>query len=135
MGCDIHGTVEVLTGSYGDLAWKAIANISNLSLRNYELFGYLFGVNGPCQTGCARRGFPPQVSHTTRRVCGSMHDPCLCHSLTYITWQELQPHMETVHAIVQANEEYNKEWILLLDLIACLASRADNLRLIVWFDN
>lgn len=134
MGCDIHGTVEVLTGSYGDLAWKAIANIGNLSLRNYELFGYLFGVSGPCKTGCAHRGFPPQVSHTTQRVCGKARD-IGCHSLTYITWQELQPHLGTVHAIVQANEEYNKEWMLLLDLIACLASRADNLRLIVWFDN
>jgi hypothetical protein len=134
MGCDIHGTVEVLTGSYGELEWKVISDIGDLSLRNYEMFGYLFGVRGPCQTGCARRGFPLHVTWNTRRVCSKIHDTDF-HSLTYITWDELQPHMETVRSIIQTDEEYNKEWILLLDLVECLASRVSDLRLIVWFDN
>jgi hypothetical protein len=147
MGTDIHGTIEVLTEHYDMVEWKVMATIGDFSLRSYGLFSYLFGVRGSCQTNCANRGFPPRASWSTRDAYKRGSNDNTWHSLTYITWNELKPHMEKVRSIIQANAEWNEEWTLIFDLIEWLANRINTsmlaggehdtsrVRLVVWFDN
>jgi hypothetical protein len=141
MGTDIHGTIEMQLTHYGRTEWRVIASLDDLMLRSYGVFSYLFGVRGPCETGCAERGFPPDVAWSTRNIHKACSDNTTCHSATYITWSELKSHIEKVRAIVAEHAEWNEEWVLVLDLVEWLAGRepvqsdGERLRLVVWFDN
>ncbi|MFF3728553.1 hypothetical protein ACFYYM_40105 [Streptomyces erythrochromogenes] len=156
MGTDIHGFIEVrnrcLEISEPDdeerfFRWHpAIALDHVYDGRSYAAFGYLFGVRGRSfEPLAAQRGFPQDASRATTRAFGWETD---AHSPSWISWAELEgtdwdSTESTVGSPVSATPLTRRQFVNDADLgdvwavMALLAKRhgAENVRLVVWFEN
>lgn len=139
MGCDIHGYVEV--NKYErSISWYGVVDIGNITTRDYDIFGCLFGVRYAARFEpiAANRGLPNRVSWDVRNIDPEEHPDY--HSLSYITakeiqainWQAEQPANLAAQAIAMT-----KDWQVLFKLIDVLVAEygIDNVRMVVWFDN
>ena len=156
MGMDIHGFIEV-RNSYIDssepdddvplLRWHPAIGLDHVyDGRSYAAFGCLFGVRGRSfEPLAANRGFPRDASRAATRAFEREREDS--HSPSWITWAELEatdwdctesiggpPGSEifTRRQVVR-DEEWGDVW----SVMAVLGKRhgAENVRLVVWFDN
>ncbi len=95
MGCDIHGWVEIKpmeTLNY----WRSVLNVGALVVRNYDIFGSLFGVRNHVgfEPIAADRGLPEKVSELCQKesdrwgVDGHSHTWISAIELWGIDWNE-----------------------------------------------
>lgn len=157
MGTDIHGFIEVrnrcIDSSEPDddeppLRWHpAIALDHVYDGRSYAAFGSLFGVRGrSLDPLAAQRGFPRDASRAATRAFEWESEDA--HSASWISWAELAetdwdsaeavggpsaPEAPLTRRQVVRDEDWGDVW----SVMAMLARRhgADNVRLVVWFDN
>ncbi|MFJ2399283.1 hypothetical protein ACIOTI_42035 [Streptomyces sp. NPDC087843] len=157
MGTDIHGFIEV-RNSYMDSSepddddelftrWHpAIALDHVYKARSYAAFGCLFGVRGGSfEPLAAQRGFPLDASRAATRAFEWEREDS--HSPSWISWAELEEDWNSTESIagpsapeprltrreVMRDEDWSDVW----SVMAVLAKRhgAENVRLVVWFDN
>lgn len=98
MGTDIHGWVEVKSPL--SEAWSGVINLGTLlGDRNYDLYRWLFGVRmwsysgaTPVKPLAPQRGLPPDVSQEAKTDYEAAKGafPKEFHSVTWITWAEMQ---------------------------------------------
>ncbi|MEV7508458.1 hypothetical protein AB0O57_10980 [Streptomyces sp. NPDC091201] len=156
MGTDIHGYIEV-RNRFVDLSepdddepilrWHpAIALDHVYDGRSYAAFGCLFGVRGRAfEPLAARRGMPQDASRATTR---SFTEDSDAHSPSWIGWAELEgadwnstesakdlPVSEVLRT--RRDVVHDEDWGDVWGVMALLAARhgAENVRLVVWFDN
>ena len=91
MGCDIHGHVEIRM--YPDSSrdwWLSVLNVGALADRNYDLFGFLFGVRNYARFEpiAPFRGLPKNPSDTIKKEIDEWKNDA--HSTSYLTLTELQ---------------------------------------------
>ncbi|MGW4624529.1 hypothetical protein [Streptomyces rubiginosohelvolus] len=157
MGTDIHGFIEV-RNSYIDTAepdddedlfrWHSAVALDHLyNGRPYEAFGCLFGVRGRSfEPLAAQRGFPRDASRAVTRAFEWEREDS--HSPSWISQAELEradwdstgsfgevsePKVLLTRRQAACDEEWGDVW----SVTTVLAQRhgADNVRLVVWFDN
>ncbi|MFD5846857.1 hypothetical protein [Streptomyces chartreusis] len=157
MGTDIHGFIEV-RNSYIDSSepdddellfrWHPAMALNHVySSRSYEAFGCLFGVRGRSfEPLAAQRGFPRDASRAVTRAFEWEREDS--HSPSWISWAELEgadwestgsfrvpsePETLLTRRQVVRDEEWGDVW----SVMTVLARRhgAENVRLVVWFDN
>ncbi|MGW5639759.1 hypothetical protein [Streptomyces sp. NPDC003832] len=151
MSTDISGYVEVRSSvvdmSEPDddepfLRWHPAMSLRQLYHgRSYAAFGCLFGVRGrgfePLAPG---RGFPPDASRATARAFAAEGEDA--HSPSWITWAELaaadwDERRRPEPALTRREAVREEEWGDVWAVMRVLARRhgADDVRLVVWFDN
>ncbi|WP_028799836.1 hypothetical protein [Streptomyces sp. 142MFCol3.1] len=157
MGTDIHGFIEVrnshIDASEPDdelfLRWHRAMDLCHVyDGRSYEAFGCLFGVrNASFEPLAAQRGFPPDASRAVARAFEWEDGDA--HSASWISWAELtaadwdeqelpntvrsRPEDRLTRRQVLRDEDWGDVWTVM----RALAKRhgAENVRLVVWFDN
>jgi hypothetical protein len=157
MGTDIHGFIEV-RNDYIDSSepeddellfrWHpAIALAHVYNDRSYEAFECLFGVRGRSfEPLAALRGFPQDASRTVARAFETEREDS--HSPSWISWAELEEAdwdaTETLTRQAVREEPLTRrqavrdaDWGDVWTVMRTLAKRhgAENVRLVVWFDN
>ncbi|MEU0629177.1 hypothetical protein [Streptomyces sp. NPDC005989] len=157
MGTDIHGFIEVRnscieTSEPDDdelfFRWHPAIDLDHVyDGRSYAAFDCLFGVRGRSfEPLAAQRGIPRDASRATTRAFGREAEDA--HSPSWISWAELEgadwdstestvglPVSEAPRTRRQVvlDEDWGDAWVVM----ALLAKRhgAENVRLVVWFDN
>ncbi|AWE54207.1 MULTISPECIES: hypothetical protein [Streptomyces] len=142
MGTDIHGYIEVrnscVDSSEPDddeplLRWHQAMLLDHIFKgRDYDAFGSLFGVRGGCSEPlAAQRGFPRDASRAATRAFEWEQENA--HSASWINWAELAGQVWDSAEPRVPDEDWGDVW----SVMAVLAKRhrAENVRLVVWFDN
>ena len=148
MGTDIHGFIEVRS-SYIDasepeddelfLRWHPAMALDHVyNDRSYEAFGFLFGVryswDEPLAAG---RGFPQDASRAVGRAFEWESEDA--HSPSWINWAELEAADwgEKEEQRTRRQAVRDEDWGDVWTVMRILAERhgAENVRLVVWFDN
>ncbi|MFF8945185.1 hypothetical protein ACF1A5_23465 [Streptomyces sp. NPDC014864] len=157
MGTDIHGFIEVrnscVDSSEPDddelfFRWHpAIALEHVYDGRSYAAFGCLFGVRvRSFEPLAAQRGFPHDASHAVTRAFERERDDS--HSPSWISWAEWEEadwdSMESITGssapggrLTRRQAVSDDDWGDVRAVMGVLAKRhgAENVRLVVWFDN
>ncbi|BCL80107.1 hypothetical protein ccbrp13_25720 [Ktedonobacteria bacterium brp13] len=125
MGTDIDGWIEYRNIDLDDETWYPAMKIGVVYLgRDYETFGYLFGIRIlDVQPIAARRGLPANVSPQVREdaAYGNLY------AHTWITWHEMK----------QGSWKRDVYWdptIRVLEVLGGLYGD-ENIRLVVWFED
>jgi hypothetical protein len=89
MGCDIHGKVEIRT-SEKSTNWFSTLDVGEVLRRNYDLFGFLFGVRNYAgfDPVIGIRPLPNNLSYSTEREIETWSYDA--HSHTWISYEELK---------------------------------------------
>jgi len=157
MGTDIHGFIEVRNNCIDSsepeddeplLRWHpAIALDHVYSARSYAAFGCLFGVRGgSVEPLAAQRGFPRDASRAATRAFEWEQEDS--HSPSWISWAEWEgadwDSTESVAGrsssetrLTRRQVVRDEDWGDVWSVMTMLAKRhgAENVRLVVWFDN
>lgn len=158
MGTDIHGFIEVRnshidTSEPDDdelfLRWHPAMALDHVyDDRSYDAFGCLFGVrNRAFEPLAAQRGFPQDASRAAVRAFqeefGDAHSP------SWVSWAELEAtdwdepgRLSTQRPpcedrLTRRQTVRDEDWGDVWTVMRTLAKRhgAENVRLVVWFDN
>lgn len=131
MGSNIIGYIEINPIQESDTdVWYEIVKIDVVAERNYEVFGYLFGVRPKPGVNAlaASRGIPMATSNANSLV--SKFGTYVKH--TWINWLELK----LAKSRIYLNSEISG-WKFIFESMETLSSKygEENVRLVVAFDN